>query len=285
MLVGVVAYRQMDDRPAVPLIADIISALRGDSNARRRLRRAGVFIAFEGGEGVGKTTQIRLLGDWLRAHGVATTETREPGATPLGAKIRILLLGVEETAPSPRSEALLFAADRAHHVDTVIRPALEGGRVVLTDRYVDSSLAYQGAGRALPVDEVRRLSQWATSGLRPDLTVLLDVDPEIGLRRVDERAAADRLEQESLEFHNRVRKAFHSLAEASPGRYLIVAADSAADEIATEVRAAVVALLAAHGMTGLSDATVAESAGGAAPEPAPAAQPERAADTVERRPG
>src|SRR5262249_32002684 len=159
-------YRQMDDRPAVPLVKDIFSALRGDSTARRRLHRAGVFIAFEGGEGVGKTTQIRLLADWLRLHGVATTETREPGATVLGGKVRALLLSSSaDHAPSPRSEALLFAADRAHHVDTVIRPALEGGRVVLTDRYVDSSLAYQGAGRALPVDEVRRLSQWATGGL------------------------------------------------------------------------------------------------------------------------
>jgi dTMP kinase len=273
----------MDDRPAVPLIADIISALRGDSNARRRLRRAGVFIAFEGGEGVGKTTQIRLLGGWLREHGVATTETREPGATPLGAKIRALLLGVEEAAPSPRSEALLFAADRAHHVDTVIRPALEGGRVVLTDRYVDSSLAYQGAGRSLPVDEVRRLSQWATGGLRPDLTVLLDVDPEIGLRRVDERAAADRLEQESLEFHHRVRKAFHSLAEASPGRYLVISADSPPEEIAVKVRTAVLALLAEHGLTGVADAGPVPSTSPSPPAESPVAPDEPATRTVERR--
>jgi dTMP kinase len=294
VLVGIVAYRQMDDRPAMPLIKDIISALRGDSTARRRLRRAGVFVAFEGGEGVGKTTQIRLLADWLRARGVATTETREPGATVLGSKVRALLLNTSgEHAPSPRSEALLFAADRAHHVDTVIRPALEGGRVVLTDRYVDSSLAYQGAGRALPVDEVRRLSQWATGGLRPDLTVLLDVDPEIGLRRVDERSAADRLEQESLDFHNRVRKAFHSLAEASPGRYLVIDADAPADQIAAKVRAAVVPLLKDRGMTGLD-----EPADTVATEDQPtvridAQQPtdelttasERTTETVEQGPG
>lgn len=248
MLVGVVAYRQMDDQHSAPLIKDIISALRGDTNARRRLRRAGVFIAFEGGEGVGKTTQIRLLAEWLRASGVAVTETREPGATQLGGKIRAMLLESADHAPSPRAEALLFAADRAHHVDTVIRPALDAGRVVLTDRYVDSSLAYQGAGRSLPVDEVRRLSQWATSGLRPDLTVLLDLEPDIGLRRAEERSATDRLEQESVEFHRRVQKAFHSLAEASPGRYLVVAADAPAEEIANRVRDAVTGLLVDHGI-------------------------------------
>jgi dTMP kinase len=248
VLVGVVAYRQMDDRHTVPLIKDIVSALRGDTNARRRLRRAGIFIAFEGGEGVGKTTQIRLLGEWLRRRGVAVTETREPGATPLGGKIRALLLESADNAPSPRSEALLFAADRAHHVDTVIQPALDAGRVVLTDRYVDSSLAYQGAGRSLPVDEVRRLSQWATSGLRPDLTVLLDLDPDIGLRRAQERSVTDRLEQESLEFHRRVQKAFHSLAEASPDRYLVIPADGPAEEIAGRVRDAVSKLLLDHGV-------------------------------------
>jgi dTMP kinase len=248
VLVGVVAYRQMDDRHTVPLIKDIVSALRGDTTARRRLRRAGIFIAFEGGEGVGKTTQIRLLADWLRERGVAVTTTREPGATPLGGKIRALLLGSVDNAPSPRAEALLFAADRAHHVDTVIRPALDGGRVVLTDRYVDSSLAYQGAGRSLPVDEVRRLSQWATSGLRPDLTVLLDLDPDIGLRRAEERSATDRLEQESMEFHRRVQKAFHSLAEASPDRYLVIPADGPVADIARQVRDAVSKLLTDHGV-------------------------------------
>jgi len=254
VLVGVVAYRQMDDRHAVPLVSDITSAFRGDSTARRKLRRAGVFVAFEGGEGAGKTTQIRLLADWLRGHDIAVTETREPGATALGAKVRALVLDADSgVAPSPRAEALLFAADRAHHVDTVIRPALDGGRVVLTDRYVDSSLAYQGAGRALPVEEVRRLSQWATSGLRPELTVLLDLDPEIGVRRVDARAAADRLEQESLDFHQRVRQAFRHLAEASPDRYLVLSADAPAEEISEQVRAAVGALLADRGLPGLTD--------------------------------
>jgi dTMP kinase len=248
VLVGVVAYRQMDDRHTVPLIKDIVSALRGDTTARRRLRRAGIFIAFEGGEGVGKTTQIRLLAEWLRSREVAVSTTREPGATPLGGKIRAMLLESADNAPSPRAEALLFAADRAHHVDTVIRPALDAGRVVLTDRYVDSSLAYQGAGRSLPVDEVRRLSQWATSGLRPDLTVLLDLDPDIGLRRAEERSTTDRLEQESVEFHRRVQKAFHSLAEASPDRYLVIPADGPVEEIAAQVRDAVAKLLVDHGV-------------------------------------
>jgi dTMP kinase len=240
---GLVAYRQMDDRPAVPLVADIVSALRGDTTTRRRLRRGGIFIAFEGGEGVGKTTQIGLLAGWLRSRGLPVTETREPGATELGRQVRQIVLHSEAYDPSPRSEALLFAADRAHHVDTVIRPALDAGGTVITDRYVDSSLAYQGAGRAFPVEEIRRLSAWATGNLRPDLTVLLDADPRIGLERAGSRAAADRLERESLEFHDRVRQAFRSLAESDPDRYLVIDATRERDAIAAQIRAAVSALL------------------------------------------
>jgi dTMP kinase len=261
---GIVAYRQMDDRPAVPLIADLISAVRGDTTARRRLRRGGVFIAFEGGEGVGKSTQIRLLADWLRAHGIAVTETFEPGSTEIGAQIRRILLEHDGPDPSPRAEALLFAADRAHHVDTVIRPALERGGVVLTDRYVDSSLAYQGAGRSFDADEIRRLSAWATGDLRPELTVLLDADPAIGLARAQRRSGADRLESESLDFHQRVRKAFSGLAEASPERYLVLDASMSPEALAEQIREAVTALLAARGLDLLSIANAAaEPAGGA----------------------
>jgi dTMP kinase len=174
--------------------------------------------------------------------------THEPGATDTGGKVRQILLNRGDAALSPRAEALLFAADRADHVDTVIRPALESGAVVLTDRYVDSSLAYQGAGRALALDEIRQLSKWATDGLRPDLTVLLDLDPEIGLARVDKRGVADRLEQESLDFHRRVREAFGSLAESNPDAYLVLPADRDPDSLAGEVAAVIDGLLRARGI-------------------------------------
>ncbi|HEX5494413.1 MAG TPA: dTMP kinase [Mycobacteriales bacterium] len=239
ILVGLLAYRQMDDRREVPLIADLVSSLRGDTTAQRRLGRGGVFIVFEGGEGVGKTTQVGRLADSLRQRDIRVTVTREPGATEVGARVRRILLDPDGMALTPRAEALLFAADRAHHVDTVIRPALEAGEVVLSDRYVDSSLAYQGAGRALPVDEVRRLSRWATGGLEADLTVLLDVAPEVGLVRVRGRSVTDRLESESLEFHGRVRTAFRMLAEANPDRYVVVDASGDPDRIAEVVREAV----------------------------------------------
>ena len=162
---GVLAYRKMDDGLAVPIWADLKIALRGDSAKRRRMAGGGVFIAFEGGEGSGKSTQIELLAAALRESGVDVVVTREPGATSVGRRIRDLFLHDDE-ALSPRAEALLFAADRAHHVATVIRPALDRGEVVLTDRYIDSSMAYQGAGRELTFDEIRRMSGWATRGSR-----------------------------------------------------------------------------------------------------------------------
>ena len=142
----------------------------------------GLFVAFEGGEGVGKSTQIALAAAWLRAQGHQVVETREPGGTPLGQELRRLVLDPAGHV-TPRSEALIYAADRAHHVDTVIRPALAAGQVVLTDRYIDSTLAYQGAGRGLSVPEARVITDWATAGLLPDLTVLLDLDPRVGLER------------------------------------------------------------------------------------------------------
>ena len=220
---GSVSYRQMDDRRGVPMVPDLVSALRGDTTTRRRLSKGGMLIAFEGGEGSGKSTQARKLADWLIERGVAVTVTHEPGATDFGAKVRSILLDSGDGSLTPRAEALLFAADRAHHVDTVIRPALDRGEVVITDRYVDSSLAYQGAGRALSVEDIRRLSRWATSGLRPDLTVLLDVDPEVGLARARSTGGGpDRLERESIDFHQRVRRAFRALADAAPDHYLVV---------------------------------------------------------------
>lgn len=240
---GVVAYRLLDDTSTIPLVRDVVSAVRGDSTTRRHFQAGGVFIAFEGGEGTGKTTQLRALAVELRLRDIEVVETFEPGATPLGAHLRQLLLHTDSAAPSPRSEVLLFAADRAHHVDTVFRPALAAGKVVLTDRYVDSSLAYQGAGRSFPLDEVRRISNWATDELRPDLTVLLDADPALTLQRLSARSAVDRLERESLEFHRRVRQAFRDLAEASPERYLVCDAGAPREQLAEAIRDAVLALL------------------------------------------
>ena len=221
-LVGLVSYRQMDDRPGVPLRKDLLRRLSSKPTAART--HTGTFIALEGGEGAGKSTQIRLLQEWLQERGHEVVVTREPGATPVGAKIRALLLDPATGRLAPRAEAMLYAADRAQHVAEVIRPALERGAVVLTDRYVDSSLAYQGAGRELAVEEVARLSSWATGGLRPDLVVLLDVDPVVGLARAG--SSPDRIEAESLDFHRRVRLGFLSLAEDDAERYLVVPAES-----------------------------------------------------------
>lgn len=198
---------------------------------------AGLLIAFEGGEGAGKSSQITLLAQVLRDAGRGVLTTYEPGATTVGKLIRRLLLDSHEPI-APRSEALLFAADRAHHVATVIRPALDRGEVVITDRFVDSSLAYQGAGRTLAIEEVKRLSGWATEGLVPDLTVLLDIAPEIGLARVRDRSSQtgpDRLERETIAFHGRVRAGFLALAESEPNRYLVLDASRSIDELAAAI--------------------------------------------------
>ena len=230
MVVGFVAYRQMDDRRGVPLRADLARRLaRKDADPSH----AGTFVAIEGGEGAGKSTQLALLEAWLRSRGNEVVMTREPGATSAGARIRELLLDPASTL-SPRAEAMLYAADRAQHVAEVVRPALERGAVVLTDRYVDSSLAYQGAGRELVRDEVARLSRWATEGLKPDLVVLLDVDPVIGLRRAGD--SPDRIEGESLDFHRRVREGFLELAGQDPDRYLVVPADGPPEQVHQTVR-------------------------------------------------
>ena len=199
-----------------------------------------VFIAFEGGDGAGKSTQVAALAEWLRASGWEVVLTREPGGTELGVRIRELLLHGGEVAP--RAEALLFAADRAHHVATHVRPALARGAVVLTDRYVDSSVAYQGAGRDLRAAEIAGLSAWATGGLVPDLTVLLDVTPQTGRARRSGRAQ-DRMETEAEAFHTRVRAGFLALAHAEPHRYLVLDAGESPEVIARAVTARVQALL------------------------------------------
>lgn len=201
-------------------------------------------MSFEGGDGVGKTTQITLLQDWLNQQGRTCLVTREPGGTELGAEIRRLLLHGGEV--SPRAEALLYAADRAHHVATRVRPALARGEVVLTDRYLDSSVAYQGAARALGPEEVRDLSLWATDGLLPDLTILLDAAPGIAERRAENRGIKDRLEREPSSFHHALRQEFLRLAEAEPGRFVVIDAEQAVDDVAAQVRTAVTWALAAH---------------------------------------
>ena len=160
--------------------------------------------------------------------------THEPGATKIGMRLRALLLDTAHTGMSPHAEALMYAADRAEHVATVIAPALERGAIVITDRYVDSSLAYQGAGRNLPVDEIARFNWWATGGRTPDLTILLDMDPIAGLSR--RARSADRLEAEPADFHLRVRAGFLALARAEPGRYLVLDADRPADEITRDIQ-------------------------------------------------
>lgn len=235
ILTGVMAFRRMDDRTGVSVIGDLVASVRGRFLSRPDLtERTGLFIAFEGGEGAGKTTQAIKLAAWLKVMGHGYVLTREPGATDVGARIRSMLLD-PGTSIGPRAEALLYASDRAHHVASVIRPALGKGAVVVTDRYVDSSLAYQGTGRSLPLDEVAWLSDWATGGLRPDLVVVLDVDEQTSRDRISGRGA-DRLEAESLEFHQRVRQGFLDLAEAHPSRYLVVDASEDPEAIAEKVR-------------------------------------------------
>lgn len=178
----------------------------------------GRFIVLEGGDGVGKSTQRALLGRWLEERGYEVVLTREPGGTELGDLLRSALLHGGHV--DARTEALLFATDRAHHVHTVVRPALERGAMVVSDRYLDSSAAYQGAARELGMDEVRDLSLWATNHLLPDLTIVLDLDPEVAVARRE--GAPDRLERESLDFHRRVRAGFLLLAAADPARYLVL---------------------------------------------------------------
>ncbi|MDQ1723796.1 MAG: dTMP kinase [Frankiaceae bacterium] len=241
-VVGILAYRAMDDHPQVSLLSDIVRLLRAwtmreDSGHPH----PGIFIAFEGGEGSGKSTQTKALAAWLARRSIDVVATREPGATPLGLELRRILLDPATGVIAARAETLLYIADRAQHVDETIRPALAAGKWVITDRYVDSTLAYQGAGRGLPEHELRELCRIAIAGVRPDLTIVLDVDPEVGLARVG--GSPDRMEAEPLEFHRRVRRSFTDQALRQPGDYLVVDASAAPDEVSRRVRQRVAELL------------------------------------------
>lgn len=193
----------------------------------------GTFISFEGVDGAGKTTQVARLADFWRARGREVVVTREPGGTALGAGLRRMLLETGDEPIAARAEALLFAADRAQHVARVVRPALERGAVVITDRYLDSSIAYQSGGRELTDADVRMLSMWAVDGLLPDRTYLLDIDPDVSHRRL--ARAEDRMESAGRDFRRRTRDAFRALAARDPERFLVVDATAPIDEIAAVI--------------------------------------------------
>src|SRR5215469_4279478 len=253
ILLGMTSYRQMDDRAGVPLLPDLIAALRGKPlpappgrPAAERVAQTvragrGLLIAFEGGEGAGKSTQARLLAIWLRENGYDVLATHEPGATKIGMRLRALLLDTMHTGLSPWAEVMMYAADRAEHVASVIEPALARGTIVVTDRYVDSTLAYQGGGRQLPLSAVKQVNDLATGGLTPDLTFLLDLPPTAGLGRRE--SSADRLESEPLEFHERVRSTFLALAESDPNRYMVLDATIDSHQLSKVIRGAVRELL------------------------------------------
>lgn len=196
----------------------------------------GLFVAFEGGEGGGKSTQVQRLAEALQASGRAVLVTREPGGTPVGESIRAIVLDPGNAGLDARAEALLFAAARAEHAHRVIRPALEAGAVVITDRYLDSSIAYQGLARGLGVEAVAELSLWGTQDLVPDLTIVLDIAPSIGLARAKDH---NRMEAEGLGFHEMVRQGFLGLAGNEPGRYEVIDAALDADSVADAVVARV----------------------------------------------
>ena len=235
--VGVFSYHHMNDRPGTTIRSELRQSLMADGG---RYAARGVFIALEGGEGAGKSTQARALQNWLRAAGYEVVLTHEPGDSVVGQKLREILLSPETGEIDHRAEALLYAADKAEHVGRLVQPALDRGAVVITDRYVDSTLAYQGAGRDLQAADVERIARWATADLRPQLTVLLDVDPAVGLGRFDTQ---DRLEAEPLEFHRRVRDTFLRLADADPAHYLVLDAGLSSEEITTLIRSHVEPLL------------------------------------------
>jgi dTMP kinase len=237
MIVGVLSYQHMKDRPGVSFWSDIVNAFKGELGSITSPKTDGLFISFEGGEGSGKSTQSKLLKEWFENEGKSVVLSREPGGTDLGKNLRKILLDNNTGDISPRSEALLYAADRAHHVYSLIRPALERGDVVITDRYFDSSIAYQGAGRILSPNEVARINRWATESLFPTLTIILDQPADIGLSRIK---SADRLESESIDFHNRVRQEFLQLAAVDPERYLVIDARKPVIEIHQEITSRII---------------------------------------------
>ena len=231
-LVGIFSYRQMRDRPTISLWSDVMAAFRGELGGITGAIKTGIFISFEGGEGSGKSTQTELLKTYLESIGETVVLTREPGGTPIGVKLRKIVLDNETGVISPRAEALIYAADRANHVFSVIKPALDKGEVVITDRYLDSSIAYQGAGRVLQPAEVARISRWATETLTPVLTVIMDLPAEIGLARLQ---STDRIESEPLAFHERVRQEFLNLANVDPERYFVVDATQSKESIHAQI--------------------------------------------------
>ena len=230
--IGALSYHQMKDRPNVSLWSDIANAIKGELGSITGAPTKGTFIVFEGGEGIGKSTQSKLLKAWLEQEGETVVLTREPGGSDLGIEIRKILLSHSTGEISPRAEALLYAADRAHHVYSVIRPALAAGQVVIGDRYFDSSIAYQGAGRVLEPGEVARISRWATESLFPTLTIIIDLPAEIGLGRLKSK---DRLESQPIDFHERVRQEFLQLALLDPERYFIVDGNKSIEETHAEI--------------------------------------------------
>ena len=236
ILIGAVSYHQMKDRPNVSIWSDIANAIKGELGSITGAQTKGVFIAFEGGEGSGKSTQSKLLKKWLEEEGEEVLLSREPGGTEMGKDLRRILLDHSTGDISPRAEALLYAADRAHHVFSKIRPALDRGEVVITDRYFDSSIAYQGAGRVLVSGEVARISRWATESLFPTLTILIDQPAEIGLGRLKSK---DRLEIEPIDFHERIRQEYLQLTLLDPERYLVVDGRKTIEEIHSEIIARV----------------------------------------------
>ena len=230
--IGALSYHQMKDRPNVSLWSDISNAIKGELGSITGAPTKGIFIVFEGGEGIGKSTQAKLLKQWLEQEGESVVLTREPGGSDLGIEIRKILLSHSTGEISPRAEALLYAADRAHHVFSVIRPALAAGQVVIGDRYFDSSIAYQGAGRVLEPGEVARISRWATESLFPTLTIIIDLPAEIGLGRLKSK---DRLESQPLAFHERVRQEFLQLALLDPERYFVVDGNKSIEDTHTAI--------------------------------------------------
>ena len=192
----------------------------------------GLFITFEGGDGCGKTTQIKLLDEYLRSKGYQTLLTREPGSKGLGIKLREILLNYDGEV-SPRAESFLFLADRAQHVDCIIKPALENGVIVLCDRHTDSTVAYQGYGRGLDLEQIHNLNSIATNGLKPDLTIVLDVDVETSQKRVG--AEKDRMESAGIEFFERVRKGFLEIAKQEPERVKVVDSTQTIEEIHKQI--------------------------------------------------
>lgn len=220
---------------ALIMLAGLVTtkAIGARHHLRQRPQGSGIFIVFEGGEGTGKSTQIDLLSKHLAAQGREVIVTREPGSTAIGSQLRQLLLDTASKGISDKAEALLYAADRAQHVDEIIRPALQRGAIVISDRYIDSSIAYQGLVRGLGADQVRAINRWGTGGLLPDKVFLLDFEAELGLQRSGE---TDRIEQEGIVFHRKVREAYKLLAERQASRYVVIDAGGSQQAIASEVR-------------------------------------------------